>query len=160
MSLKTIYATGATTFVLATASSFAWILAVEQMPVKISTFLLGFSSSPVVILLMINVILLLSGMFINVTSSILIFTPIFYPLIGFLGISPIHLGTIIVFNLMIGLLTPPVGMGLYFTSKIFKIPVEIVLKNLMPYFIVLIIVLMAVTFFPPLSTWLPGLLFR
>lgn len=158
MSLNTIYSTAAIMIVIAAASLFAWVLTVEQIPAKISTYFLEFSSSPVVLLLMINVILLLSGMFINVTSSILIFTPIFYPIITSLGISPIHLGVIMVLNLMIGLLTPPVGMSLYLTSEISKVPVDKLLKNLTPYFIVLLIALMAVTFIPQLSTWLPGLL--
>lgn len=158
VSLDTLYSTAAITFIITTATLFAWALTVEQIPAKISTYFLEFSSSPVVLLLMMNLILLVAGMFIDTGSAILIFTPIFYPIITHLGISPIHLGVIMVLNLMIGLMTPPVGMSLFLVSKISNVPIDKLLKNLMPYFIILLIALMALTFIPQLSTWLPELL--
>ena len=156
-SIDTLYTAAGVMFIITTASVFAWILTVEQIPIIISKSLLEFSNSPVVLLLMINLILLVAGMFIDTGSAILIFTPIFYPITKLVGISPIHLGVIIVFNLMIGLMTPPVGMGLYLIIKISNVPFNKLLINSIPYFITLLIVLAMVTFIPQLSTWLPGL---
>ena len=157
-SIDTLYSTASITLVVAVASLFAWILTIEQMPIKISQFLFSISGNPIAILLIINILLLISGMFINVTSSILIFTPIFLPIIKILNINPIHLGTIMVLNLMLGLITPPVGMSLYLCSKISKVPVDKLLIAIAPYFLFLLISLLMVTFIPSLSTWLPGLL--
>ena len=157
-SLDTIYLSGSMIFVIANALLFVWVLTIAHVPEILSKLFLVFPGGKVVSLLVMNVILLISGMFINPSSSILIFTPIFLPLCPILGISPIHLGIIMVGNLMIGLLTPPVGISLYVISDISKVSIDKVIKGLIPYIIVLIIWILLITFIPQLSTWLPGLI--
>ena len=120
--------------------------------------MLGISSNKIVILLMINVILLIVGTFMDMAPALLIFTPIFLPVIRSIGMDPIHFGVMMVMNLSIGTITPPVGSVLFVGCSVANLKVEAVVKKLMPYFVAIIIALLLVTFIPAISTWLPGVL--
>jgi len=159
MTKETIYSTAQILMVVACASVFAWILTVEQIPAVLAKFLLGISKDPVVLLLLINVLLLFIGMIMDTIAAILVVTPIIYPALKMAGVDPIHLGIVVVFNLMIGLLTPPIGMSLYMVSVVSEQPIEKIIRKLLPYFIPLVVALLIITLFPILTTWLPNLVF-
>jgi len=158
--MDTVKSTATILFVVASASVFAWALTVEQIPAQMAHLLLSVSQSPYVLLLMINMLLIIVGMIVDTIAAILVMTPIIYPAAIAVGIDPIHLGIVVVFNLMIGLLTPPVGMSLYMVSVVAKQPVERVLRRLAPYLVALLVALLVVSFVPILSTWIPNLVFR
>ena len=144
-------------FLIGLSSIMSWILAFTKIPDLIASTLLSVSSSPVVILLIMNVILLVLGTFMDPTPAILIFTPIFLPIVESFGMNPVHFGVMMTFNLCIGCITPPVGAILFTGCKVSKISIEKVIKTLLPYFAATIVVLLLVTFFEPLTLWLPGL---
>ena len=135
--------------------SMSWALSYENIPQEISTGLLALSDNPIVILLIINLLLLFVGIFMDMTPAVLIFTPIFLPVVTALGLDPVHFGIIMVLNLCIGLCTPPVGSVLFVGVGIAKTSIEKVVKPLLPLFIAMIIALFLVTYFPELSLWLP-----
>jgi tripartite ATP-independent transporter DctM subunit len=135
--------------------SMSWALSYENIPQEISTGLLALSDNPVVILLIINLLLLFVGIFMDMTPAVLIFTPIFLPVVTALGLDPVHFGIIMVLNLCIGLCTPPVGSVLFVGVGIAKTSIEKVVKPLLPLFIAMIFALFLVTYFPELSLWLP-----
>jgi tripartite ATP-independent transporter DctM subunit len=137
--------------------SMSWVMSYENIPQDISSALLGISDNKIVILLIINVLLLFVGIFMDMTPAVLIFTPIFLPIVTKLGMDPIHFGIIMVLNLCIGLCTPPVGSVLFVGVGIAKTTIEKVIKPLVPLFLAMIVALFLVTFFPQLSLWLPGL---
>jgi tripartite ATP-independent transporter DctM subunit len=150
--------TGIVILLLAGGSVFGWALAIEQIPGMIAKLVLSFSSNAVAIMLIINALLLLIGCFMPPVPVILILGPILLPIVTELGYSPIHFGIIMVFNLMIGLLTPPVGSLIYVSARIARISFTEVIKSLLYFYPVLFIVLIIITFVPELSLWLPGLL--
>jgi tripartite ATP-independent transporter DctM subunit len=156
----TIRSTANIMFIVSSASIFAFVLTIEQVPAHMKEFLLGISDNSIIQLLLANLILLITGMIIEPIAALLVLTPILVPTLTASGVDPIHLGIVIVLNLMIGLLTPPVGMSLYLVSIISKIPVQKVIRAVLPYFIPLLLALLIVTLFPSLSTWLPGLFFK
>lgn len=135
--------------------SMSWALSYENIPQEISTALLALSDNTIVILLIINLLLLFVGIFMDMTPAVLIFTPIFLPVVTALGLDPVHFGIIMVLNLCIGLCTPPVGSVLFVGVGIAKTSIEKVIKPLLPLFIAMILALFLVTFFPELSLWLP-----
>ena len=135
--------------------SMSWVLSYENIPQNISTALLALSDNPVIILLIINVLLLFVGIFMDMTPAVLIFTPIFLPVVTALGLDPVHFGIIMVLNLCIGLCTPPVGSVLFVGVGIAKTSIDKVVKPLLPLFIAMILSLFLVTYFPELSLWLP-----
>ena len=137
--------------------SMSWIMSYEKIPQNISDVLLTISDNKIVILLIINLILLFVGIFMDMTPAVLIFTPIFLPVVTKLGMDPIHFGIIMVLNLCIGLTTPPVGSVLFVGVGIAKTTIQKVVKPLIPLFLVMILALFLVTYFPQLSLWLPGL---
>jgi tripartite ATP-independent transporter DctM subunit len=137
--------------------SMSWVMSYENIPQAISTLLLSMSDNPIVVLLIINLLLLFVGIFMDMTPAVLIFTPIFLPIITELGMDPIQFGIIMVMNLSIGLCTPPVGSVLFVGVGIAGTTIEKVIKPLLPLFIAMIIALFLVTYFPQLSLWLPGL---
>lgn len=157
---ETVRSTATIMFVVAAAALFAYVLTIMQLPQAVTAGLLGLSKNPLVLLLMANVILLVAGMILESIAAIMILTPILAPALTMAGVDPVHLGLVVVFNLMIGLLTPPVGMSLYMVSVVGKVPVEKVVKATIPYYIPLVIALAAVTAFPQISTWLPNLIFN
>ena len=137
--------------------SMSWVLSYENIPQDISSGLLGLSNNLVVILLIINLLLLFVGIFMDMTPAVLIFTPIFLPVVTALGMDPVHFGIIMVLNLCIGLCTPPVGSVLFVGVSVAKTTIEKVIKPLVPLFLAMILALFLVTYFPQLSLWLPSL---
>jgi len=135
--------------------SMSWALSYENIPQEISTGLLALSDNPIVILLIINLLLLFVGIFMDMTPAVLIFTPIFLPVVTKLGLDPVHFGIIMVLNLCIGLCTPPVGSVLFVGVGIAKTSIEKVVKPLLPLFVAMIVALFLVTYFPELTLWLP-----
>ena len=140
------------------ASAFGYIMTLMQIPLKITTMFTEMSDNRYVILFYINILLLILGTLMDMAPLILIMTPILLPVVKLLGVDPVHFGMIMMVNLGIGLLTPPVGGVLFVGAAIAKLPIEQVTKALMPFFGALLFVLAAVTYIPALSLWLPGLL--
>ncbi len=158
-----IDASGTTAVVLllvASSVGMSWIMAYVNIPQQITESLLAFTDNGIVILLLINVILLCIGIFMDITPAVLIFTPIFLPIAITLGIDPIHFGIIIVLNLCIGLCTPPVGSVLFVGVGVAGTRISSVTRPLLPFFIAMIISLMVVTYVPGLSLWLPNLFIK
>ena len=135
--------------------SMSWVMSYEDIPQEISNGLLALSDNPIIILLIINLILLFVGIFMDMTPAVLIFTPIFLPVVVELGLDPVHFGIIMVLNLCIGLCTPPVGSVLFVGVGIAQTSIDKVVRPLLPLFIAMIIALFLVTYFPELSLWLP-----
>ena len=145
---------------IAFAASFGYIMTLMQIPLQITTALTALSDNRYVILALINVLLLVLGTLMDMAPLILILTPILLPVITSIGVDPVHFGMIMMVNLGIGLLTPPVGGVLFVGAAVAKLPMEQVVKALMPFFGALLLVLVAVTYIPGLSLWLPGLLLK
>ena len=145
-------------FIIALAAPFGWVLIQQQIPDAILQALLSISSEAWVVLLIINVVLLALGMFIEGIAVMIIAYPVLMPVVLSLGIDPVHFGVILVLNLMIGLVTPPVGLCLYVVSGIAKVPITAIARQLWPYLLGLIVSLLLVTYVPALSLWLPNLL--
>ena len=133
----------------------SWILSYENIPQNISAMLIGLTDSTIVILLIINILLLVVGTFMDMTPAVLIFTPIFLPVVVELGIAPLHFGIMMVLNLCIGLCTPPVGSVLFVGCGIGQTSITKLVKPLLPFYVAMIFALMLVTYIPELSMWLP-----
>ena len=131
---------------------------IYQYPNIVSSALLSISNSKYVIFFLINIILLVVGTFMDMTPACLIFTPIFLPICSALGMNTIHFGIMMIFNLCIGTITPPVGTTLFVGVKVGGVRLEDVIKQLLPFFAVIIAVLLLVTYVPILSLWLPSLM--
>jgi TRAP-type C4-dicarboxylate transport system permease large subunit len=153
--LKSVKTTSIVLLLVATCMGLSWIMAYENIPQTVSEGLLGISDNPVIILLIINMILLFVGVFMDMTPAVLIFTPIFLPIVTNMGVDPVHFGIIMVLNLSVGLCTPPVGSVLFIGCSVSGVKIEKVIKPLLPMFIVMIISLLLVTYFSKLSLWLP-----
>jgi len=150
-------ATTAVVMLLIGASmSMSWVMSYENIPQEISTGLLQISDNPIIILLIINLILLAVGTFMDMTPAVLIFTPIFLPIVTALGMDPVHFGIIMVLNLCIGLCTPPVGSVLFVGVGIAKTSIQKVIKPLIPMFLAMLLALFLITYFPQLTLWLPS----
>jgi tripartite ATP-independent transporter DctM subunit len=154
--LDTVLTTGIVMLLIATSIGMSWILAYENIPQNVSAALISLTDSKIVILLIINVILLAVGTFMDMTPAVLIFTPIFLPVVVNLGVDPVHFGILMVLNLCVGLCTPPVGSVLFVGCGVADVPITRVIKPLMPLFIAMIIALLLVTYIPAISLWLPG----
>jgi tripartite ATP-independent transporter DctM subunit len=137
------------------AACFGYLMTMMQIPMKVTGFLTSLSSNPYVILLMINLLLLVLGTLMDMAPLILILTPILLPVVKTLGIDPVHFGMIMMVNLGIGLITPPVGSVLFVGAAISKLKIGAVTRAMKPFFVALFIVLMMVTYIPALSLWLP-----
>jgi tripartite ATP-independent transporter DctM subunit len=138
--------------------AFGYMMAMMQIPAKITAFFVAVSSDKYVFLLLVNILLLVLGTFMDLAPMLLICTPIFLPVIKTFGIDPVHFGMIMILNLGIGLLTPPVGPTLVVGCAIGKVTMEAVSKSIMVFYIPMLIVLILVTYIPALSLWLPNLL--
>ncbi len=154
---ETVLSCAGILLIVGVSELFAWVLAIDQIPTLTAQFLIALSDNPWVLLLIANVILLLAGTILEPLPAILLLTPILAPGLTQAGVDPIHLGIVVVFNLMIGLLTPPVGISLYMVSNIGRIPLERVMAGAIPFIVSLIVALAIVTFVPVFSTWLPSL---
>lgn len=137
------------------SQAMSWVLAFEQVPQQASEALLSASSGGISTLLLINVLLLIVGTFMDMTPAVLIFTPIFLPVVTGLGMSPVHFGVLLVTNLCIGLCTPPVGTCLFVGCGVGNTTIAKVIPSLIPIFIAMVVGLLAITFTPELSLWLP-----
>ncbi|MEO6566578.1 MAG: TRAP transporter large permease subunit, partial [Casimicrobiaceae bacterium] len=139
----------------AVAALFGWILSVEQVPQKLTGVLLSISTNPNVLLFIVNVLLIFVGMFLDSTTAILVIAPIIAKPLVMAGVDPVHLGMVVVFNLMIGLLTPPMGLALFLVADIAKVTMKDVLKEMVPFYVPLLVTLMIITYVPAVTTWLP-----
>ena len=155
--LESIETTAIVMLLIGASMCMSWVLSFENIPQDISAFLLGISDNKIIILLIINLILLMVGIFMDMTPAVLIFTPIFLPVVTSLGMDPTHFGIILVLNLCIGLCTPPVGSVLFVGVGIANTTITKVIKPLIPFFIVMIFSLFLVTYIPALSLFLPEL---
>lgn len=150
--------TGIIVFLIGVSTIMSWVMAFTGVPQAISNMILGISDNKYLILLLMNVLLLFIGTFMDVTPAILIFTPIFLPIVKTFGMTPVQFGIIIVFNLCIGNITPPVGNTLFVGVKVAKLKMEDVMKEMVKYYAVIIAVLLLVVYVPQLSTALPKLM--
>ena len=147
--------TGTITFMIGLSSIMSWAMAFTGIPDMIANAVLGITDNRIIIYLLINIILLVVGTFMDPTPAILIFTPIFLPICTSLGMSAVQFGIVLCMNLSVGTITPPVGTILFTGCKVGGVTIESVMKHLLPYFAVIIIALLLVTFIPALSMALP-----
>jgi TRAP-type C4-dicarboxylate transport system permease large subunit len=159
ISMDTIETTATVLFIVASASIFAWVLTTTQVTDAIATWVLSISSSPAVFLLLANLFLLFVGCFMETIAAITILVPVFMPIIAKLGIDPVHFGLVMVLNLMIGLLTPPVGMVLFVLQKVANISFERTVAAVAPWMLPLLLTLGLITYVPQVVLWLPKLLY-
>lgn len=150
--------TGIIIFLIGVSSIMSWVMAFTNIPALVSSGLLSISNNRYVILLMINIILLVVGTFMDMTPACLIFTPIFLPVCQELGMNTVHFGIMMIFNLCIGTITPPVGTTLFVGVKVGGVKIETVIRQLLIYFAAIFVVLLMVTYIPQISLWLPSLM--
>ncbi|MGI9466809.1 MAG: TRAP transporter large permease [Rubripirellula sp.] len=156
--VKTATTTGSIMLIVAAAGLFGWVIAREQGPQAVTEAMLQFTDNPIVFLLLINVVLLITGMILEPVAGLLITVPVLLPAAIEFGIDPLHLGIVMILNLVLGLLTPPVGLVLYVLSSVTGSSVQTVTRGTVPFLIPLLITLLIITFVPAFSLWLPGLL--
>jgi C4-dicarboxylate transporter DctM subunit len=145
-------------FIIANASVFGWVLAFEQIPQEITQFFISLTDNRILLLLIINLLLLIVGTFIETASALIIFVPLLIPLIPYLGIDPVQFGVLMVLNLAIGMLTPPMGICLIVSCSIAGVTMEHVSKAVFPFVLIMLLDLLIVSFVPFVTTYLPGLL--
>jgi len=155
---ETVETTGVVVFVMTTASLFAWIMAREQVPQRFAEFVLSTTEHPALVLLFINLLVLLLGCFFDGISILVIVVPIFLPILDRLGIDRVHFGVMLVLNTVIGLITPPVGVVLYATVEVAKVPFERVVRATLPFLWPMVATLVLVTYVPPVVLTVPRLL--
>ena len=155
--LKSSETTAIVMLLIATSMSMSWVMSSEDIPQAITNSLLSVSDNIIVILILINIILLIVGIFMDMTPAVLIFTPIFLPIVTELGVDPVHFGIIMIMNLCIGLCTPPVGSVLFIGVQVAGTTLEKVFGTLIPFFIAMILGLVVITLWPGLTLWLPKL---
>ena len=160
VSLETIETTASILIIVGAATVFAWILTANQAPQLFADTLLGLTDNRYLILLMIMLVVLIIGLFMETIAAISILVPVLLPVATQIGVDPVHLGVIVILNLMIGLLTPPVGMVLFVLSKVSHVPFERCVRATMPFLVPLIGVLLLLTFIPELTLMLPELIHR
>jgi tripartite ATP-independent transporter DctM subunit len=156
--LKCAITTSIVMLLVGTSMAASWVLSYENIPQKISAAMIGLSKNKYVILFVINLILLAIGTVMDMTPAILIFTPIFLPVVKSFGMDPVHFGIIMVMNLSLGLCTPPVGTSLFIGCGIAGTTVSNITKHLIPFFLIMILVLLICSYLPAISMWLPNLM--
>ncbi len=156
--LEVSVSTGTVVLMIATASSLAWVFAQQNVPAMISGAILGLTDNKVILLLLINLLLLFVGTWMDLSPAVMVFVPILLPIVTALGMDPVHFGVIMVINLAIGLFTPPVGVCLFLACGIGKISISDSIKAFLPFFAAMIAVLMLITYCEPLVMFLPNLL--
>lgn len=155
--INTAVTTATITLLIAMANLFGWMLSFERVPQNIATWMVSLTENPLMFLLIVNIFLLLVGMFMDGIAALIILVPIFAPLIANYGIDPIHFGVIICINLTIGLLTPPVGAGLYIASSLGQVKLERLVTAIWPFLIASLVALLIITYWPDLTLWLPSI---
>jgi len=156
--LESVVMTSIVLLLIGFSVGMSWAMTNADIPYMISDALMGVSENPVVILLLINIVLLIVGIFMDMTPAVLIFTPIFLPIAEDLGMNPVHFGIMMVANLCIGLLTPPVGSALFVGCSISGVKIQQLIKPLLPFYAALLIALMMIVYIPPISLFIPQLL--
>ena len=154
---RSAVATGTILIVMGLANAFAWVLATQQVPQKVSEFLFSISKNPLVFLFLVNIFLLIVGCLMEGLAAIIIIVPILMPMVAQLGINPLHFGLVVVVNMMIGLITPPMGLCLFVVCGISKVKIGPLFKEVIPFLIVEIIVLFIITYFSWFTLTLPRL---
>jgi tripartite ATP-independent transporter DctM subunit len=154
-SMDTIETTSTVLLIVAAASIFAWLLTVTHVAEAIAGAVLGFTNKPAVFLLLANILMLFVGCFLETTAAILILVPILMPIVLKLGIDPVHFGLVMVLNLMIGLLHPPLGMVLFVLARVARLSVERTTMAILPWLVPLLLSLIAITYIPQITLWLP-----
>jgi tripartite ATP-independent transporter DctM subunit len=155
--LETVETNAVVLMLVMTSSLFGWVLARAQVPQALGAWFLGLSTDPLVIFLVINVFLLIVGCFMEALAALVILVPVFLPVIKSLGIDPVHFGLVMVLNLMIGTLTPPIGIVLFVVARVAQLPFEQVTRATAPFLVPLVTVLGLTTVFPELVLFLPRL---
>ena len=153
--IETAKTTAVVMLLIGTSMGMSWVMSYERIPQEVSETLIGLSENKIVILVIINLILLFVGIFMDMTPAILIFTPIFLPVVTQLGMNPVHFGIVMVLNLCIGLCTPPVGSVLFVGVGVAKTSIQKVIKPLVPLFVAMLVALLLVTYFSEITLWLP-----
>ena len=156
--VKSVETTAIVMLLISTSTAMSWMLSFENIPAAFSEFMLGISDNPIIVLLLMNLVLILVGAFLDMTPAVLIFTPIFLPVAMDFGMSPLQFGIMIVLNLSIGLCSPPVGSVLFITCAIAKTKLEEIIRPLIPLYFAMFAVLMLITYVPWFSEALPALL--
>jgi len=156
--LMTARSTSAILIIVAAAALFGWILAIEQVPQTFAAALLGLSQDPLMLLVIANLIFFVAGMFLDSTTATLLLVPIIAPPLVMAGVDPVQLGIVAIFNLMLGLLTPPMGLSLFLVSDIAKVSVRQLLRALLPFYIPLLTTLAILTFAKDFTLWLPRMI--
>lgn len=149
--------TGTTMVILGCATAFTKILTIEQIPVMVTNAIVNLTHNGIIILLLINVLLLIVGCFMDTTPAIMVLSPILLPAATLVGLNPIHFGIIMIVNLAIGFITPPLGINLFVAARIGSEPLETVTKGIVPFIAVMIICLLLITYIAPISMFLPNL---
>lgn len=155
---ETLKNTSAILIIVSVAALFGWILAIEQIPQMFARGLLSISTNPVELLLIVNVVLLIVGMFLDSTTATLLVVPIIAAPLHAAGVDPVHLGMVTIFNLMVGLFTPPMGLALFLISDIAKVSMRSLLREMLPFYVPLFATLMIITLVPEISLWLPKMI--
>ncbi len=145
-------------FIISTASIFSWVAAIDDIPGRLAAALLMISDNPVILLLLINLVLLIAGTFVETTAALILLVPMIVSLVPAIGIDLVQLGVIVVTNLAIGMLTPPMGICLIVSASISGSSIGAISRKILPFLLILLIDLLIITFYAPLTTWLPGLL--
>lgn len=156
--LDTIRMSAMVCLIVATASVFAWILAANQAPMRLAGWLLTVTENPLALLIIINIAVLIAGFFIEGLAIMILIVPVLAPTLMSAGIDPVHFGVVFIFNLMIGLMTPPMGVGLFVVSGVSGIRLETLIRATIPFLIPLVVVLILLILVPGIVTWLPNLL--
>jgi len=160
VSMETIETTATVLFIVAAASIFGWLLTATRVTDMVTAWVLGFTSSPWVFLLLVNLLLLFVGCFLEPTAAMLIALPVLLPAVQQLGIDPVHFGLVVVLNLMIGLLHPPMGMVLFVLARVARMSLERTTMAILPWLIPLLVSLVLITYVPAISLWLPRLIYH
>lgn len=155
--ISSVITTSIVMLLVGTSMAMSWVMAYENIPQNVAQAMIALSDNPIIILIIINLILLIVGTFMDMTPAVLIFTPIFLPVVTLLGVNPIHFGILMVMNLSIGLCTPPVGSVLFVGCSVAELPITKVIKPLIPMYIAMIISLVLVSYIPELSLLVPKL---
>jgi tripartite ATP-independent transporter DctM subunit len=156
--LRSAKTTAVVMLLIGTSQALSWALSFERVPQTAGEALLGLSASPVIVLMVINVLLLVVGTFMDMTPATLIFTPILLPAVIALGVDPVHFGIILITNLCIGICTPPVGTALFLACSVGNTTISRVVPKAIPFFIAMLVALLLITYIPGISLWLPRLM--
>ncbi len=158
IAVRTVASTGVVMFLIAASSAMAWVMAYSGIPAALTSAIVGTTDSTVLILALMVVILLVVGTFLDITPAILIFTPIFLPIAVETGMDPVHFGMVLILAMCIGTMTPPVGSVLFVATGVSGVSIEQVVPRLLPYFAVLVALLLLITYVPALSLAVPGMM--